>query len=291
MTSFQKKALRFEIVLGVNRFGSSVNDTVILQGLRAAVEIENAGGAAGATLRARIYGVLQADMNAITTLQFVPGDQMKNSITVTAIDGTAETQVYTGNIVNAWGDYQSMPDVFLHIQAITALQQQIVTAPPTSLPGGADVAGIFKNLASAMGLTFENNGVTAKIQDPYLPGTFMAQARELQQQTGVDMFIDQSTLAITPKNTPRGGQIPLISSATGMRGYPTFDGWGIDFITLFNPAITWGGVVQVQSDIPRANGKWHVGMIKHRMESENPNGEWFSYVRATSFGMGMKNGQ
>lgn len=44
-TSFEnKKALRFVITLGTGKFGSSNNDQIILQGFRASVDIDKAGG-------------------------------------------------------------------------------------------------------------------------------------------------------------------------------------------------------------------------------------------------------
>jgi len=117
MPSFEnKKALRFVITLGTGKFGSSDNDTITLQGFRASADIDKAGGMMMGTLRAKIYGVKQADMNSVTTLQWKPGTLIPNTVEVFAIDGAAETLVFAGNIVNAWADYQSMPDVFIRRQ-------------------------------------------------------------------------------------------------------------------------------------------------------------------------------
>ena len=102
MPSFSdKKQLRFVITLGTGKFGSSNNDQIILQGFRAIADIDKAGGMMMGTLRAKIYGVKQADMNSVTTLQWKPGSRIANTIEVYAIDGAAETLVFAGNIVNA----------------------------------------------------------------------------------------------------------------------------------------------------------------------------------------------
>ena len=70
-TSFEnKKELRFIITLGTGKFGSSSNNQIRLEGFRATVEIDKAGGMMMGTLRAQIYGVQQTDMNSITTLQW-----------------------------------------------------------------------------------------------------------------------------------------------------------------------------------------------------------------------------
>ena len=83
MPSFDyKKALRFVITLGTGKFGSSNNDTITLQGFRASADIDKAGGMMMGTLRAKIYGVKQADMNSVTTLQWKPGTLIPNTVEV-----------------------------------------------------------------------------------------------------------------------------------------------------------------------------------------------------------------
>jgi hypothetical protein len=73
MTSFtNKKDLKFIITLGTGTFGSSSNNTITLQGYRASVNIDKAGGMMMGTLKAQIYGVSQSDMTSITTLQWHP---------------------------------------------------------------------------------------------------------------------------------------------------------------------------------------------------------------------------
>jgi len=92
-----KKSLKFVI---------TIKDQVIeLEGFRAIVDIEKAGGVQMSTLRARIFGVAQADMNSITTLQWRPGWKIPNTVEVYAM---SDKLVFAGNIVNAWGDYQGM---------------------------------------------------------------------------------------------------------------------------------------------------------------------------------------
>ena len=131
MPSFDsKKQLRFVITLGTGKFGSSNNDTITLQGFRAIADIDKAGGMMMGTLRAKVFGVKQVDMNSVTTLQWKPGTLIPNTVEVFAIDGTAETLVFAGNIVNAWADYQSMPDVYLHIQAQSAFFNALKAIPP-----------------------------------------------------------------------------------------------------------------------------------------------------------------
>lgn len=282
-----KKALRFVITLGTGKFGSSDNDQIILQSFRATANIDKAGGMTMGTLRAKIYGVSQADMNSVTTLQWKPGTFIPNTVEVYAIDGAAETLVFAGNIVNAWGDYQSMPDVFLHIQAQAAFFNQLKAVPPRSFKGRVDVASVMAQIARDMGYTFENGGVTTQLVDVYLPNTGMEQAKDLARAAGCDLYLDDKTLAITPPNVPRKTQVPVISPQTGLVGYPTFDGVGVNFQSLFNPSVSFGASVKLVTDIPQAAGEWIVTSMAHLLESEKPGGAWFSNIRGNAIGLAV----
>lgn len=288
MPSFDsKKQLRFVITLGTGKFGSSNNDTITLQGFRAIADIDKAGGMMMGTLRAKVFGVKQVDMNSVTTLQWKAGLLIPNTVEVFAIDGAAETLVFAGNIVNAWADYQSMPDVYLHIQAQSAFFNALKAVPPRSFKGGVDVASVMAQIARDLGYTFENNGVATQLTDVYLPNTGMEQAKDLARAAGCDLYLDDKILAITPPNVPRKVIIPLISPASGLVGYPTFDGVGVNFQTLFNPAVTFGGSVKLETDVQQAAGEWVVTSVGHRLESEKPGGAWFSTIRGNANGLAV----
>lgn len=288
MPSFSNsKELRFVITLGTGSFGSSANNQITLEGFRSTVEIDKAGGMMMGTLRAQIYGVRQSDMNSITTLQWKPQAFIPNTVAVYAIDGAQETLIFQGNIVNAWGNYQGMPDVFLQIQAQAAYFNQLQPVPPSSFKGTVDVATLMSRLAASMGYTFENNGVAVQLSNPYLPNTGMEQAKSLARAAGIDLYLDDHVLAITPPNTPRGSLIPEVSPQSGLLGYPTFDGVGVNFQVLFNPSVRFGGSVKLNTSITQAAGQWIVTSIAHRLEAHKPGGAWFSTVRGNANGLAI----
>lgn len=289
MTSFSnKKQLKLVITLGTGKFGSSDNNQITLQGFRTCIEIDKAGGVQMSTLRARVYGVQQNDMNSVTTLQWKPQTVLKNTVEVYAIDGDSETLVFAGIIVNAWGDYNSMPDVFLQIQAQSAYYFQLIASKPKSFKGQIGVAVIMKQLADEMGYVFENNGVTTQLPDVYLADTALEQAKTLAQMANCSLYIDDKVLAIAPLNEPRKTQIiPVISKDTGLVGYPTFDGVGVNFTTLFNAAYSFGGLIRLDTDIKQAAGEWVIASLAHKLESEKPGGAWFSAIRGILNGLAV----
>jgi len=289
MSSYEnKKDLKFIITLGTGTFGSNSKDQVIIQGFRASVNIDKAGGVQMGTLRAKIYGVKQSDMNSVTTVGYRV-EILPSVIEVFAIDGPIETLVFGGNIVNAWADYANMPDVFLHIQAQAANHNMLKPAKARSFKGAVDVATVMEQISKEMGYTFENNGVNVKVVDLSMNNTNMEQAKYLAETAGIDLYLDDKTLAITPRNAPRKTlSIPEMSATSGMIGYPTFDGFGVNFSTLFNPSVTFGGLIKITTkEVQRAEGEWVVASMSHDLESQTPGGKWFTTVRGNASGLSI----
>ena len=288
MASFDnKKELKFVITLGTGTFGSSSNNQITLQGYRAIVNIDKAGGMMMGTLRAQIYGVSQSDMNSCVTLQWKPRSFIPNTVQVFAIDGQTQTLIFSGNIVNAWGNYDAMPDVFLMIQAQAAYLAQITSVKPRSYDGSIDVATVIAQIANQIGFNFEPNGVNTPLSNQYLGNTALEQAKTLAKAAGIDLYVDDGVLAITLPNMPRNKPIPLISAQTGMKGYPTFDGIGVNLEIFFNPSVIFGGSIKIQTDIPQAAGVWIVTSVSHQLESEKPGGAWFSRIRGNKSGLAI----
>jgi hypothetical protein len=292
MTSFEnKKQLKFVITLQTGSFGSSNANTITLVGYRAEANINKAGGMMMGELRAQIWGVSQSDMNSCTTLQWKPKSLNQNTVQVYAIDGNQTTLVFQGNIVNAWGVYENMPDVYLMIQAQSAYFNQLAAVAPTSLKGSVDVATLMGQLAGNMGYAFENNGVNVQLSNPYLPNTGLEQAKALAQAAGVDLYLDDNVLAICPQNQPRNmTTIPQISATTGLTRYPTFDGVGVSFEMLFNPAVRFGGSISLITSVKAVSdvsSQWIVTSLAHNLESEKYNGKWHSRVRGNLSGLAI----
>lgn len=281
MTFQTRKSLRFEITIGES------GTTITLEHRRASVAITNAGGMCMGQLHAQIYGVRQEDMDSATTLQWQQQELIRNTIRVTAIDGDAETLVFSGNIVQAWADYSNMPDVFLHIEAQSCYVGLIEPAEVKSYDGDTDVATVMERIAGELGLAFENNGVDVKLHNGYYAGTPVEQAREIANAANIDLYIDTDVLAICPRGRCRAGDVPVFARDSGMIGYPTFDGIGVLVNVYFSPSVTFGGKIKIETDVPRAAGEWVVCGCTHVLESEKPGGAWQSNLRAVREGMAL----
>ena len=251
-------------------------------GLRCNVVIQKFGYVSQSPLSMRVFGLPLSVMNDIATLGRLPLAGRNNTITVSAGDDEAGMSVvYTGTIQNAWADFQSAPDVALNIDGQIGLYAAQASTEATSYDGAADASVILSGLAVRMGRTFQNNGVTAQLSNPYFHGTLLDQLHSCVAAADVDFEDDGVTIFIWPKNGSRGGTPPLISPQTGLVGYPTYNRNGIALLTLYNPLIGRGGLIKVESSLIPASGLWRVYSLTHTLDSETHNGPWFSYLQAS----------
>ena len=285
MLSYSKKDLKFVITLNTGNFGSSANNQITLQGFRATTKITNAGGQMAGQAEIKIYGVKQADMNQLTMLNGLNNQYQGNSLDVYAVLDGADVLVFTGNIQNAWADYQSMPDVNFYINAMVGYYYKLKPVAPISFKGPIDLVTLATQIGNSMGFVVRNNGVALTLTDVALDNTGMEQFIELMNQAGIDYYIkmDQKIIDICPKGSPVFGLSAVISAQSGLIGYPTFDSIGVNFTSLFNPSIQFGSDITIESDANITNvagGAYVISSITHLLDSEKPGGNWFSQIRA-----------
>lgn len=281
--SFTQKKLIAFLTLGAGELNSSGN-TKVIDGLRMRASIKKGGQPSKNELRLTIYGMLENDMNSLTSLNFKPMRVRKNLVRILGGDINDMSVVFEGEIVNAFARYSDHKPVF-HVEATAGYYPSISTSQAKSHRGSTSVSLLMKNLADEMGYAFENNGVTSVLDSPYLSGNAMQQATMIAEAADLEWGIDDGTLFIAPRNKPRAGTAPLIDPDTGLEGYPTFDKNGLKFKCLYNPGLRLGGLCVVKSAIQAANGTWRIHGIEHDLTSEDPGGKWESRVNATQPGV------
>lgn len=283
--AFARKQISLTIALGTGQFGDTGFNTVTLTGLRIKSEIQQFGGDAMPQVQLRVYGLPPSMINQLTAIGPINSAVLfHNSVLIAAGDeGSALTTIYSGTIWQAWGDFNQMPDTALNIAGVGGLAVSLKPIAASSYPGSADVGTIMQQLATTAGLNFVNNGVSVQLSNPYFPGTALAQIRECADAADINFTIDTGTLQIWPKGGARNGSTTTISTATGMVGYPTFSSNGVMVTTIFNPSVVIGGLIQIQSSIPAATGQWIATQISHSLESETPDGQWFTHILGVPF--------
>ena len=239
-------------------------------------------------LNLRIYGLSDSLMNELAQVGKTPQVFRRNSVVVSAgndVDGLS--QVYAGTIIQAYADFGGMPEVCFNVTASVGGIHAAIPISALSYPGNADAAVILGFLAKIMQVGFEPNGVSVILRDRYYKGTALEQVKACIRDANVEWNgLENNILAVWPKHSMRPGRISLISPETGLVGYPTYNALGMTLTTVYNPAIRFGTLVEVDSHLPVPGGmvemiknnQYKVIKMNHGLMSEVPGGAWFTQL-------------
>lgn len=288
--SFVNRLLRATLVLPQGTFPGTNSNTLTIAGFRMRAQLRGSANFTN-SLVLDIYGMKQADMSAVTVLFFTNPESnvvftdvnARAIVTLEASNDGGESylQIYQGQVQEAQANYEGMPEVMLHLESASGYGEQLLKAGPTSVQGGADVASLAEQLATQMGYSFEDNGVTGQINTPYLSGTLMNQFRQLAEAAGFNYYFDaKQTLIICPANQARKGKTPIaINKDTGLVGYVTLQRFGIRAKVLFDPAIELGSPIELSNtQVPGGDGLWFPMSTQSSLDAITPGGQWFSIL-------------
>jgi hypothetical protein len=282
-TSFTKKLIDVNFVLGAGEFSKGGN-TKLVSGLRVECQIEKNGHPSKNKMKMSIFGMLDEDMATITTFGPAARGVQNTKVQVRAGDENGMSTAFEGEITGAWEQYKSPPNLLFHVEALAGFFPALKPVPPRSYKGPTDAASIMAALAIDMGYKFENNGVSAQLSSPYLPGTAFQQASIVADAANLEFGVDDGIVFIAPRGTNRGGTAPLISPETGMDEYPIFDKKGIRVTSLYVPNLKLGGLVVVESAVTKACGTWRIVSLKHHLDSLKPGGKWRTEIKGSKVG-------
>lgn len=280
--TFIKRRIDVTISLGEGKFGDTKGPDVTLSGYRVSAAVVAYNGDAQSQLQLRIYGLNQDMLNQLTVIGPVMTERRNNRILVAAGgEGQALSVVYEGKIYQAWADYNQAPEVVFNVVALAAADMAVKPVSARSYRGATSVAVVMQDIATSMGLGFENSGVNVQLSNAYFPGTDVDQLRSCARAARINYSIDRGVLAIWPTNSNRIGDAIQLSADNGLVGYPTFTGSGIACTLLYNPDLATGKTVQLTSSIEAAHGEWIIFSLVHNLEAEVPGGAWMSQIMCT----------
>lgn len=290
MTSFTKKKIDVIMQLAGNKtFNDMGDNTIHLTGLRVETNFSQVGGIGqGSKANLKIYGMTQSDMNKLTVIALGNGQTVftnQNRVTIMAGTEGDMTKVYEGCIVSAWADYSSLPDVPFIISAIPLVAEQNKPAEAHSWKKGYDLATALSELAGEMGISFYNVNVNRQMENTTLQGDIVSQATTLVNTYGIYSQIEFNMMTIAEVGTPVDRTVIEINPESGLIGVPSVSGKGTISVTaLFNPNFKAQGLINLKSLFSHLDGKWRIVTVSHVLESEKPNGSWFTTLSAVSWG-------
>ena len=281
----KEKILRVSIKLGQEKdtWDANGNDTLVAEGLRSSCQINYGNRSVLPSACIKIYGLKLESMLKLLRVKWNTEPALMNLVQVEAGEADNMSVVYTGNITFAYPDMTGAPDICLVIESHTAVLWQLKPADSVSNEGETDVAIVIESLCKKMGRRFENNGVNAKISNQYLSGSELDKVRQIAAHADIDVYIDNETIAITPKGQPRMIEIPIISPNTGLIGYPIPDQQGIKLQCLYDKSLRFGGLIEVSGSLLEVcNGRWRVFGLSLDLESKVPGGKWLADIKAAN---------
>ena len=280
-TSFTRKIIEVRITLAAGSFGGQ-GERKILRGLPVEADVDKPGLPDKNKAQVKIYGMKYEDMEQLTTLAFRPLEARRNLISIMAGDEEhGLSEVFAGEIASAFADFNSAPDPAFQIEALSGYYPSLTPEGPQAVTGNAPVAEIIADLAGSMGYAFRNEGVTARLNNAVLNGSPLEKARAAAAQVGAELLVDDGVLTLLPAGSARSGEAVPLSPSTGLFGYPAFTNDGLSLRALYNPSFRQGGLIRVESVVPRASGVWKITRLSHRLAAFSPGGgPWESRIEA-----------
>ncbi|MDR1396855.1 MAG: hypothetical protein LBJ14_03910 [Desulfarculales bacterium] len=278
-SSFTLKTIQIAVTLGQDNFSEGGN-TKIIEGLECEVAVQKPGLPEKNSASVKIWGLQYEDMAQLTMLSFRPLESQHNLISIKAGEkGGAKVLVYAGEITSAFADFNQVPDPCMQIEADSGSYPQQIAVPTDTVKGEAKADRLFAMYSKAAGYTYKNEGVTSSVRNACYPGSPINKMTKLARDVDCELIIDDGQVTILPTGKARQGDAVLLTRDTGMIGYPTFSQDGISCRCIFNPDLRYGGLIKVESIVPRASGVWRITKLTHKL-SNAVGGSWESQMEA-----------
>ncbi|OYW78649.1 MAG: hypothetical protein B7Z19_06795 [Polynucleobacter sp. 32-46-5] len=241
--------------------------------------ITNPGGnSAFGQLQLRVYGMTLAQMNEFSSDGANMVAVQNQSVTVIAGNqGDSLEQVFSGTLISSYIDLSSVPDVCFTCAAVAGYYNKAAPAAPNTYKGAQNAEDIIQALASSIGYAFENpNNAHAVVQNQYLSGSVVDQMQAVARAASIPLVIENKTVTIWPNNGTRDDVVIDLSAETGLVGYPSYWEAGFTVKSEFNPVIAIGRIINLTSQLPKANGQFPVQYVTHELSTLTPDGPWFT---------------
>lgn len=279
--SFSIKTIRVTLVMAANLFGD--NNAVVIEGLPVSVKVDKPGGQDLNKLSVTINNMALQKMEQLTILGFRPLQTNNNRIFVEAgVLGEPLDLVFSGEIKTAVPSFSDSGITEFKIEATAGHYPMKIASSPVSVKGEAKVEELMNQFAQEAGYAFKNEGVTVSVKNSIFKGSPVFKARTLARQVGIELLIDDHKFIIMPKGGHREGKAPKLSRESGLLGYPSFTNDGIDARSIYDSRLDSGGLVEIESIVPKSSGMWKIVKLSHDLEAYKPeSAKWESSFSGT----------
>ena len=269
---FTKKKIRVEITLQYGKFGNGTN-TVTIEELPISVSIKKEGFPSMNTAKVFITGLSSDLMESLTFLNYRVLNINRNYISIYAGDETGMSLAFAGEISLAKPNFNNAPSVRMEIEAFTGYSSRVVAVPPISIKGNIPVSDICAQIASDMGFSFVNDGVTKIAKNPRLSGSNFNKLVNISKAYNIGVTVDDKTVRIFNKG--KSDRVMLsVSDKNGLIGYPSFEQNGISCSVEYAQTAKLWDKFHIDTVLSKASGDWFIQSIEHRLDANIQGGLW-----------------
>lgn len=278
------KTIQVCVTLSSGGFETGGN-TKTFEGFAVSVNVTKPGLPEKNKASVKITGLSMDDMTKMTTLAFSPQKIQNNILQIKAGEqGGSLGLVFEGEITTAYADFNTAPEITMNIEAQSGAYPALIPSKQEAVNGEAAAADLIQKYAAEAGYGFRNEGVSGSVKNAVLNGTPIEKMKDVANQMGIELIIDDGTVFIMPPEKARSGNAVLLKADSGLVGYPTFNQDGISIKAFYNPSFQLGGLVSVESIVPKASGTWKISKLTHNLEAYKPGAQWISQIEGVYYG-------
>lgn len=274
---YSKKGIRVEVqLLGGKEFLPGKN-RLIFENLPIEVKIDVVTLPSGGKAKIKIYGVSKEHLDMMTTIKWKEPFITQKAVMVYANDGDGYKLLFEGNIMDALPRYESAPDVYIEIDSIMGAYHNIEEVPPFSYKGKVPTYQVFRDMAAAYGVGFENYGVNTSCVDPYF------------DQNGLSNRLNAASKAYNVYVVYKNNMVEIYPQYSGVAkkwdfskqnyiGYPQVTGIGIKINLDTIYAVGLRDYFSIKgSEVSVANDSWKIIKYTYSL-STKIGGKWYMTI-------------
>lgn len=268
--------------------GNATQQTYRFQQHRMRIGVRQ-GGAQFGNAKLEIYGVPLQTMNQIARLWLEAlTPQGTDTVQIDVYDGQDYVPFFQGVIAWSAVNASRMPHVSLDIEANSGMALMIQPASPYASGTTVLLKDALTTIAAPAGFAVDYPDTVPQYQlsQVRVTGTPMEQIGALMEQyPQLTWSVSLQRIQIRAALAPIGSNSVRVAPDTGLMGYPVYSTSGLQFSTLFNPKITPGTALDVQTQFDFVNRTlWVASVLAHTLEPNVPGGQWTTQIAANSYG-------
>ena len=264
--AFSKKSIRVVLTKKEGVFSSGKN-TIDFNGMPVDVQLDYAG--LFTVAKVRIYGVSKQHLDEITSLQNISPEFFIKELYLSVFvdEGIGEQELFVGTVKSSIPNYSNTPDVFIEIDSYAGTFSNLMDGiPPTSVDGDVSAPELFAKICQDYKVEFINHDVKKVCggSPRYDQVGLMNRLRRIAEDYGIFVEFYKDAVHIWESSN----KVWNITKEDYI-GYPSFTQTGISIVLDKAIIIRRSDSFIISgSEIPYANGRWHVSTIKYALSTK-----------------------